>query len=1041
MPFFKKNATGDACRPLPKMDTEETARYRHFRALLDHNRAALTLMADLEQTYYNNRPFTIQGAERTCNLLFTEVDGLVHSLSGLSGKGHERLSAILSSIHRYARDELAADIQTATDDLTLFLGQIEARHARDVGAKAANLARMRRELALPTPNGFAITTAAYRLFLIETGLAADIDEALAGVFADDPAALEVVGRKIRARIMENPLPESIRAAIEKASGQLAGGAASELRLAVRSSAIGEDGEISFAGQYTSVLNVSIANLSEAYKQVVASKYSASALSYRMHHGLDDRETPMAVLVLEMIKPRLSGVVYTTDPIGVDRDSMRVSAVHGLGDALVGGEASPQRTCRIDKSAFRVLEMASNGIEDHSSGDTATDMEFLRELWASAMQLENHFQRPLDIEWALDDANRLFLLQARPLLVIPETEEEGPEPAYEYPGHPLVIEGGKCASSGVISGRVLVVKNTEVDDPIPRLEPDTILVARTASISITPWVGKVKGIITDIGGIASHLASVAREFGVPALFDTQTATATLKDGDEITLWASRGRVYRGVVDELTRGMRPVKRPIFASPAHLRMQRLLDLISPLNLTDPNSTAFAAEGCRTVHDIIRFCHEISVREMFRFGEAAGRARNAVRLKVTIPILLFAMDLGGGLREGLTTCDEVNAHDLVSVPFRSIWKGLTHPGINWSSSIAVGAHNFMSLMVGGAMPQQGQLGGASYALVSADYLNLSARFGYHFATVDALCGADAEHNYVSLQFTGGVGAYFGRSLRVQYMANVLTRLGFETTVKGDLIEASLVRLDRAAIEAALDQLGRLLGTSRLLDMAMNNPQQVATLTESFFQGKYDILEPAREDAPEAFHLITGNWKKCKPDMEPGVLQDGSDFGSWISTGVSQAMARVMGKRYQEFLDNIGAYYYFPLAIAKESNMANGTAQVMVKPLSGSIDQAGGLAFAIRDWGNYFVFRVNALEDNAILFEFKNGKRIERLNIDTPISADQWHRLRVVTEGRRVLAFLEDRLLMEYAADRDLDGYVGLWTKADSVTLFNDFALENGAE
>ena len=85
MPFFKKNVTGDACRPLPKMDAEETARYRHFRALLDHNRAALTLMADLEQTYYDNRPFTIQLVERKCNRLFTEVEGMVHSLSGMSG--------------------------------------------------------------------------------------------------------------------------------------------------------------------------------------------------------------------------------------------------------------------------------------------------------------------------------------------------------------------------------------------------------------------------------------------------------------------------------------------------------------------------------------------------------------------------------------------------------------------------------------------------------------------------------------------------------------------------------------------------------------------------------------------------------------------------------------------------------------------------------------------------------------------------------------------------------------------------------------------
>ncbi len=1035
--LFKSRKNGDGCQPLPGMDQAQTVRYRHFRELLDHNRATLTLMADLEQTYYDNQPFTLQSVERKCSRLLSETDGMIQSLAGMSGKEYRHLSGVLESLRRNARDTLAADTTGTTDALILPLAQIEARHARDVGAKAATLARMRRELALPTPEGFAITTAAYRRFLTETGLASDIDDALAEVSADNPAALEVTARRIRAWIIESPLPETIRAEIEEASGKLTNGASSGQRLAVRSSAIGEDGEISFAGQYTSVLNVSVSGLAEAYKQVVASKYSTSALSYRMHHGLDDRETPMAVLVLEMVLPRLSGVLYTADPVGANRDTLRVSAVEGLGSALVGGDASPQRSYRIDKSDFRILDMAGMACEDRSSGNGSSDAEFLRELSEAALQLEKHYGRPMDVEWALEGSGRLFLLQARPLLVTSEPTDQGPEPVYDFPGHPVVIQGGKCAASGAAAGRVRVLRNTELEDPLPRLDPDTILVARTASTSITPWIGKVKGIITDLGGVASHLASVAREFGVPALFDTQTATATLADGDEITLWASQSRVYRGVVDELTRGMRPARRPIFASPVHLRMQRLLDQISPLNLTDPDSAQFAQEHCLTVHDIIRFCHEMSVREMFRFGEVAGRLRNTVRLKVSVPIHLLALDLGGGLRQGLTTCDEVNAHDVVCVPFRAIWKGLAHPGIDWSSTIAVGAHNFISLMVGGTVPQQGELGGASYALVSGDYMNLSARFGYHFATVDALCGADTEHNYISLQFAGGAGAYYGRTLRVQYMANVLTRLGFETTLRGDLIEAFMARLDQAAMEDSLNQLGRLLGTTRLLDMALKSPEQVVSLTDAFFQGKYDFLAERREDAPEAFHLITGNWKTSKPDMEPGVLQDGSDFGSWISAGISQAMVRVMGKRYQELLDNIGAYYYFPLAIAKESHMADGSARVMAKPLAGNIDQAGGLAFAIRDWGNYFVFRVNALEDNAILFEFKNGKRIERRSIETPISSGEWYRLRVETQGRRIQAFLEDRPVMEYTAERDLDGFVGLWTKADSVTLFHDLAFE----
>lgn len=121
-------------------------------------------------------------------------------------------------------------------------------------------------------------------------------------------------------------------------------------------------------------------------------------------------------------------------------------------------------------------------------------------------------------------------------------EQAVEPGLDLASHPLLIDGGKCAASGVAAGNVLVVPSAAMQDALATAGPDTILVTRTASTSITPWIGKVKGIITDIGGTASHLASVAREFGVPALFDTGTATGTLKNGDRITLWADRARVY-------------------------------------------------------------------------------------------------------------------------------------------------------------------------------------------------------------------------------------------------------------------------------------------------------------------------------------------------------------------------------------------------------------------------------------------------------------------------------------------------------------------
>ena len=1023
---------GNACKPLPIMDAGQKARYGHFRKLLEHNRAAMNAMADLEQLYYSNRPFTLQHVERKIGGLLRETEELIGSLSNMSNRDYSLLSAAAGTIRRAIQLELAGDESVAAHPLILPLERIDLGMTKIVGAKAANLAHLRGKLAMPTPDGFAVTVSAYWYFMKETGLIAEIDEYMAGLTADDPTSLETTGSTIRQRIMETPLPSAIKKAMQEAASPLATGG--DRFFAVRSSAVGEDGEVSFAGQYATVLNVPPEGLAEAYKKVVASKYSAAALSYRLHHGLDDLDTPMAVLVIAMIQPSQSGILFTADPETGDRHIIKVSAVAGLGENLVGGEISAQRRYRLDKTSETILAETEVG----TLSTAVTDLPLLRQLRQYALDLERDFDRPLDLEWAVDAADRLFLLQVRPLFVA--IAEEEAVTVIDSTDHPLRLEGGKCAAPGIAAGNILVWPGGDPAKLAEHLSPDTILVTRTASTMLTPWVDKIKGIITDIGSASSHLASVAREFGVPALFDTRVATTVLATGETVTLWASNKKVYLGNVPELTTAMRPPKRPIFASPAHLRMQRLLDHISPLSLTDVSSDEFRQDKCRTIHDIIRFCHELSVREMFRFGEATDRERNAVQLKVAIPIQLFALDLGGGWRPGLTTCDEINAHEVDCIPFRALWRGLSHPGLNWTSAVTVGAHNFMSLLAGGVMLQPELLGGASYAVISHDYMNLSIRFGYHFATIDVLCTKEPELNYAALHFAGGAGTYVGKTLRLQFMADVLARLGFITTQKGEQLEATLSRLDRPAMLEVLDQLGRLLGSTRLLDMAIQSPRQLESMTDAFFHRRYDFLEPVRGAAMENFHVIVGDWRNDRESEEPAIVQDGSHFRSPLTMRINRTISQVVGqRRYLDLLDNIEAYYYFPLILAKGSNMAEGAAQVSVKPLSGLIDQAGGLAFAIRDWANYFVFRVNSLENNAVLFEFHNNKRLQRAAFATPVEPGTWYRLRIETCRSVFRAFLDDRQVLEYTTDKDPAGYVGLWTKADSVTLFKGLQVSPG--
>jgi pyruvate,water dikinase len=142
--------------------------------------------------------------------------------------------------------------------------------------------------------------------------------------------------------------------------------------------------------------------------------------------------------------------------------------------------------------------------------------------------------------------------------------------------------------------------------------------------------------------------------------------------------------------------------------------------------------------------------------------------------------------------------------------------------------------------------------------------------------------------------------------------------------------------------------------------------------------------------------------------------------------------------LDNIGAYYYFPLAIAKNSEMADGAAEVQVKALKGNIDRAGGLALGIKNAGNYFVLRINALEDNVILFEYVNNKRFQRASINMKIEPNHWYKLKVEVEGSQIKGYVEEEAVLEYRSDKPVQGYVGLWTKADSVTAFRNLSCKD---
>jgi len=1030
---FSKN---NVCMPLINVKGTHVAKYRFFRALLSHNHSALTSLAVMEQLYYSGAPFSLASVCVKYEELLEAVFGVMHSLEALTGRKTAVLGQTVLETDSLIAREFMQEFTASTSDIVLSFDEITRDLRPMVGSKAANLALIRNDLKLPVPEGFAITAYAFERFMQENRLSALIARELAGISPDSLEEIGKAGSAIRSMILGAEVPADVRGPVLNAYRLLESKSRKGVLIAVRSSAIGEDTEATFAGQYATVLNVSPENILDAYKTVLASKYSEKAISYRMRFGLSDRETPMCVAGTVMINPRSSGVLYTRNYVSGSSDTMKITSLWGLGEQLVDGSASSdmftvERETRtvlqsdISRKDSRLITEPDGRIRLEQVPDDEQRLPSLDDTAITALSnygitLEEYFGGPQDIEWAMDNTGDLFILQSRPLSM-PPSPGDRTERSIDPAKYQVLIAGGRAASSGIAAGRVF---NTNGRDDLNGLAGDEILVARTASPDYARVIGKVRGIITDIGSPASHLASVAREFGVPALFDMHNATSLLAHDETITLAADAATVFKGIVADLVKDIRPVKQTVFGSPVHRKMRGILDRLVPLNLTDPRDPAFSAERCRTFHDIIRFSHEQGMRAMFGLTDEADEVRS-IALSAKIPLNLRLIDLGGGLQEGLSTCNEVTPEHIASFPMKAIWKGFTHPGITWAGAINFNAKNLMTLFASSALSEFGEMpGGTSYAIISGEYANISVKFGYHFATVDTLCSDNSNQNYI----------------RITFLGNVLGKLGFRVSLKGDLLDAFISGYDRPSTEDKLDQLGRLFAASRLLDMVLSGQNDVDTLTKAFFNREYDFLAVRRDDDLKGFYTHGGYWRRAEKGGHTYCVQDSSkDYP--LAGGTAAIAEKFIGRKVQEFLDTIEAYYYFPLAIAKNTEIADGKTGVRVRPVKGHIDRAGGLAFGIRNSSNYYVMRINALEDNIILFEYVNGKRYQRVGVNVKIDANTWYDLSVEIRGNSIRGFLGGRPVMEYAADKPVRGYVGLWTKADSVTEFDALTVEQNGQ
>jgi len=836
-------------------------RYHHFKLLLSANGRALERMAEIEEALRGCQPFGMTFVRAACTDTSVNVLRMIRSMEHLAPDRYRGLRERYESINAAILAALAPLRAAAAEGprpLILELADLDRRRMELAGSKMAQLGEIRNRLGLPVPEGFVITTAAYERFFAAAGIQDEINRLFQATAPEDLEGLMSLSARVQQLILRAPVPEDLQAAIREAWQALEARHGPRLTVAVRSSSLFEDSAgSSFAGQFRTELNVSREHLLEAYREVVASKYSLHAVSYRLNRGFRDEDVAVAVGCVAMVEAVAGGVAYSANPVDLADGRLHISATWGLPKAIVDGTGAHDRfvvargeppalvETQLGRKETRFVCYPDEGVcRLDQTGEAAVEPSLteaqVRELAAVVLRLEAFYGGPQDVEWALAPDGSLVVLQCRPLQPRERLTPEGPA-APPLEGVPLLVQGGVAASPGAASGPVFAARKSA--DAL-RFPPGGILVVRQALPEWAALINRAAGVVSEQGGVAGHLASVAREFGVPALFGCEGALEALPPGAVVTLDADRQRVYEGRLEALLDRGAACPNLMAGSPVYGLLQEASRLIVPLNLLDPAAPEFQPAHCRTLHDLTRFMHEKSVHEMFSFGrEHAFPERSSKQLFYKVPMQWWVLNLDDGFAEEVTE-RYVRLENITSIPMRAFWEGFV--AIPWDGPPPLDHRGFASVLFQSTAHtaltpgRRSAFAEKNYFMISRHYCNLSSRLGYHFATLEALVSERTPENTLSFQFKGGAADLERRLKRVHFIAAVLEARDFRVEVREDHLLARLQHHPCAFMQQRLKMLGYLSLHTRQLDMIMRNAAQVA-----YFRKKIDADLDRLQETP----------------------------------------------------------------------------------------------------------------------------------------------------------------------------------------------------
>ena len=460
------------------------------------------------------------------------------------------------------------------EQFLLWFEQLERKDVDIVGGKSSSLGEMTAKTDVPVPYGFATTAYAYRYFIKESGLEEKMRSILSELTdVENSALLRDVSARLRDAIMAEKMPQDLQDAIGAAYVELGKRVGEENPyVAVRSSATAEDlPDASFAGQQDTYLNVQgaetiIAKVKECY----ASCFTDRAVYYREKKGFDHIEVALSAVVQMMVFSKTSGVMFTVNVATGDDNNILIEAAFGLGEYVVQGTVTPDNYT-ISKHDHKIIDRCVNEqdimLVRKKGGDceevqvpeelrkvqTLTDEQIL-ELADYAKKIEKHYGCYMDMEWGVDErTNKIWILQARPETVWSRRNKEGGAKVQESKSmtttdHKVIVKG-LPASPGKVSGRVHVILDPSRIDEFKEGE---ILVTEMTAPDWVPAMKKAKAIVTDSGGMTCHASIVSRELGIPCIVGTKSrgeaATVTIPDGIDVTIDATHGVVYEGIIEE-------------------------------------------------------------------------------------------------------------------------------------------------------------------------------------------------------------------------------------------------------------------------------------------------------------------------------------------------------------------------------------------------------------------------------------------------------------------------------------------------------------